>query len=840
MASRMTPPTDQSSEMGARPPRRGETLGRFVVLDLVGTGGMGEVYAAYDPVLNRKVAVKLLRLRDAHSTKDEARLLREAQAIAKLSHPNVIVVYEVGEAREAVFIAMEFVDGGTLGSWMKAGSRSWREVLRVFQASGRGLAAAHDAGLVHRDFKPENVMITKDGQVRVMDFGLASPFDDAGTDAIVPPSNETDSRGPAENAKILAADSTGYLKLRLTQTGAAVGTPAYMAPEQFVPSRPADARTDQFSFCVALYEGLYGERPFDGETFLALGVNVMEGRLRPPPENARVPGWLRRILLRGLATSPDERFPSMAALLAALEQDPGLRRRRWATLVLGLGLLGGVAFAANRMGAHPRNMCLGAASHFAGVWDLGGQGSERQQAIKRAFMGTGKTFAAQTYASVVRLLDDYLTRWGAMYRDACEATNVRAEQSAEVLSLRMACLDTRIGNVRALTDVFMQADDGIVANAVNAANGLPPIEPCANVAALRAIVELPDDAAIRKRVADLRADLARFVVQRDAGRCPTAEAMGTRLLAQVRATGYRPLLAETLQELSLGANYCGDANLGIARAKEAYREAIAARDDRVAAFAALEIPYLAADRLSDAALAKEWIGIAHATVDRLGGDERLEAEILDAETFLTRLQGPPETYLTMTRRDLEMTRRVLGANHPYTVGGLDNVGEALQDLGRSEEALTQFRLAKHEMERVLGRDHPQEASVLADECSVLDDLGRYEEARQTCDQALSIFESHGANDESRSSPLTWMGIAMLGLGRPEKAVQLLEQALAAETEGQLAPRLTGETRFALARALWSQAKSHARAVGLARLARVDRAKEPKAIAQIDTWLASHR
>src|SRR3954447_3740640 len=162
---------------------KGATIGRYVVLSLIGRGGMGEVYAAYDPELDRKIAIKLLKTRDAAAADGRARLLREAQAIARLSHPNVVVVYDVGTFGESVFIAMEFVDGNTIGYWLEAGQDSWRDVLDVYVAAGRGLIAAHAAGLVHRDFKPENVMITKAGQVRVMDFGLAR---EQGSDAPSP------------------------------------------------------------------------------------------------------------------------------------------------------------------------------------------------------------------------------------------------------------------------------------------------------------------------------------------------------------------------------------------------------------------------------------------------------------------------------------------------------------------------------------------------------------------------------------------------------------------------------------------------------------------------------
>ncbi|MDB4982432.1 MAG: Serine/threonine-protein kinase pkn3, partial [Myxococcales bacterium] len=240
---------------------RGTALGRFVVLGLVGRGAMGEVYGAYDPELDRKIAIKLLRPRAGGAGDggdSRTRLMREAQATAKVSHPNVVVVFDAGTFGERVFIAMEFVEGHTLRFWLQVQERTWHEILDAFLAAGRGLAAAHDKGLVHRDFKPDNVMIAaQGGQVRVMDFGLARM-------ALEPhapeePAVDFDATMELSTGLSLAASPAAtaspmtIFRDKITATGAVLGTPAYMSPEQFR-SQPADARSDQFSFCVALYE----------------------------------------------------------------------------------------------------------------------------------------------------------------------------------------------------------------------------------------------------------------------------------------------------------------------------------------------------------------------------------------------------------------------------------------------------------------------------------------------------------------------------------------------------------------------------------------------------------
>ncbi|MEX1363848.1 MAG: serine/threonine-protein kinase [Nannocystaceae bacterium] len=307
----------------------GTKVGPYVVSLRVGAGAMGEVYAAHDPRLDRPVALKLLRRRARTNTRGNgaARLLREGQALARLSHPNVVPVYDMGTVRDRVYVAMELVEGATLRRWARAQVRPWREVLAVMLEAGEGLAAAHRAGMVHRDFKPDNVLVDSRGHARVMDFGLAR-----GLRRAKPPSH----RDPRD------------LELTLTRSGAVMGTPSYMSPEQHSGHR-VDARSDQFSFCVALYELLYGVRPFLGPSVVALArqkwhEQVRDPRRGPLPCRGRdVPRWLHRAVVRGLHPDPDQRWPSMDVLLEALAPDRQPPQRwRW-LLVAGLCLvLGGV------------------------------------------------------------------------------------------------------------------------------------------------------------------------------------------------------------------------------------------------------------------------------------------------------------------------------------------------------------------------------------------------------------------------------------------------------------------------------------------------------------------
>ncbi len=316
----------------------GDTIDRYVVLRRVGAGGMGVVYAAYDPQLDRKVALKLLRTGIGLGEGEaRARLVREAQAIAQLSHPNVVAVYDVGTTAEGeVYVAMEFVEGDTLTQWMHRWERPWRDTLDVYREAGRGLAAAHGVGLLHRDFKPDNVLVGADTRVRVTDFGLAR--------SLVTGHND-------EGAQTAFA-GPGALRMTLTATGAVMGTPRYMAPEQ-LKGLDVSAAADQFSFCVALYDALYGQHPIDGDT--AIKMIEENARAQPPPEGAGIPGWLWPILARGLDAQPAKRFPSMAALLIELTPpQPSRRRRRYIAMAAAAALVLGGAAAATVLAPRPR------------------------------------------------------------------------------------------------------------------------------------------------------------------------------------------------------------------------------------------------------------------------------------------------------------------------------------------------------------------------------------------------------------------------------------------------------------------------------------------------------
>jgi hypothetical protein len=426
----------------------GTRIGRYELEKLLGIGGMGYVYVARDPELDRRVALKLLRPGIGGGEAQlamQARLRREAQAMALLAHPHVVSVYDVGVYEDRVFIAMELVEGETLSQWLAAEARRPREILDVFIAAGRGLAAAHAAGLIHRDFKPENVLVGRDGRARVGDFGLARSLH----------------ASRAEHNATLADDADRFARLGLTRTGAIMGTPLYMAPEQYR-DEPVDARTDQFSFCVALHGAIYGARPFAGSSFAELAAAVTAGRMSEPTTKPRVARRVRDAVRRGMAVSPKERWPSMEALIAELVVRPA--RARWlAPVIAGAG----VAAIAAAMWSGGARGC--------GIVDLDKAWNEPRKAqIRAALRGTGLPYAARTAVSVIGLGDDFEQRWKRLRTGACTA----GKQSKSTYQLARICFRLRKHDLSALGDQLINADARIAAHAVAAMQALVGPEVC--------------------------------------------------------------------------------------------------------------------------------------------------------------------------------------------------------------------------------------------------------------------------------------------------------------------------------------------------------------------------
>ena len=565
----MTSPDARGAESPLEPDRTlGRYVGRYFVLRKLGEGGMGQVYAAYDEELDRRVAIKLLHRKLGASESSRVRMLREARAMARLSHPNVVQVHDVGAVDGQVFVAMEFVRGETLHEWQQKRDpnrdEQRRELLDVYLDAGRGLVAAHEHGLIHRDFKPENVIIGRDGRARVLDFGLVAALENAENDA-----TPTDS-----------LHSSSSLEPGLTRTGTMMGTPLYMAPEQFQ-AQATDARTDQFNFCASLYRALYRESPFAGDDVRELMAAVTEGRRRELPRGSTVPTWLHDVVVRGLAVVPDERWPSMQALLEALTDEPAQRRRRfWGAIAIVLGLVGGLSWVVTSAVREDARTCSGMQDKLIGAWD-----DARRAEVEAAMLESGLAYAPATWTRVERGLDAYASAWVVARTEACEATH-RGEQSGELLDLRMACLDRRLEHLHAAVDVLAQADATVISKAMDVVDGLPTLDRCADIEALRSDVPPPEDPAVAERVAALEQQLVEVVARNTAGQYDEALRMADAIASEAELLGHEPLMASAWYRQGQLQAHAGDLGQSAVTLERAVDAATAQRMHELAALAA--------------------------------------------------------------------------------------------------------------------------------------------------------------------------------------------------------------------------------------------------------------
>lgn len=717
-----------------RPLDRGASVGRYVILETVGSGGMGIVYAAYDPELDRKVALKLVRP-DRFRQASRLRLLREAQAVARLSHPNVVAVHDAGTWAsldgDQVYVAMELVQGRTLRQWLQAAPRSWREVLAVLLDAGRGLAAAHAAGLVHRDFKPDNVLIGDDGRVRVADFGLVLRAEDS--------KEEGDPSG-------------------------AMGTPSYMAPES-LRGEPADARTDQYGFCVTVWEALHGERPFDEE-----------GRLRDAPVDRRVPWRLRQALQRGLSSDPGGRFPSMDELLAVLDLDRTMSRWRWLSLaamaLAAFTLLIGWERREERL-----QLCRGAEGKLAGIWD-----AERKQDIRQAFVATKVSYAAGAWTAVERALDQHTGRWATMHRETCEATRLRGEQSEDLLDRRMFCLEQRRREVEALVQVFSRADALTVERAASATAALPGLEECADTAALTSRVPPPADPQVQARVEALTQSLARARALGAAGKYRDGLTIARQAAAEAEKVPYPPIAAETLLLRGNLEDRAGEPDSAAATLLAAVALAEAAAVDEVKARAAIARLRVLGKTLGRFEEAHEWEALAAAAVERLDGDERLTAEYLHELGQVYESEGRYPDAQVQLLRALEIRRR-LGVPAPELAATLGEYGVTLFRLGRYPEARQIFEEALALQRDTVGPEHPDLAGSLNRIGNTFYAQGHYQEALSYLRQGLALREAAlGPVHRLVADSLVNLGNTLDRLGRYEEAIASYRRAYAIQVQ----------------------------------------------------------
>jgi serine/threonine protein kinase/tetratricopeptide (TPR) repeat protein len=921
-----TAQTAEARPLAARPRKRktlapelaaGTVVGRYVVLRTLGRGGMGVVYEAHDPELNRHVALKLI---DKRSEDGRDRLLREAQALAKLSHPNVVAIHDVGTHQDTVFLAMELVKGQTLRKWLREHKPEWRRIREVLLAAGRGLAAAHRARLVHRDFKPDNVMVDGEDRVWVLDFGLARAADrsqsfdaapgdgtfvtpqggaraagslgegsagddesaghESGSGELGPHASGAHDTDPSSKDSLIRSVGHSRLHTPLTQAGAIMGTPSYMAPEQHVGGE-VDEFTDQFNFCVTAYEAFFGKRPFRGSSLVELREEVATRGPTPPPASSRVPRRIRRTVLRGLAKDPAARFGSMDALLGELAYEPRVLRRRLA-VGASVVILAGVATLALPRSQAPPPPCRAGQARLAGVWD-----KARRAAVEAAFAQTGRVYAPQTFVEVARRLDAYASRWVTAYDGACAATHVRYEQSEKLLDLRMRCLERRRAKLGAFTALLgARQSPEIVDGAVRAADGLDSLDACADAEALEAATPLPADLKLRAAIEELDRAIDENDVALGAGDIATATKAAPGLVERARTLGYEPTLALAVYHLGMAKQFDGQ----YPAAEDAYLTALdyaaQARDDRLSAQIWVDLVHVVGYSLGRHDEALRLARFAKAALSRAGDAADLEAQYAyrlgvlyditgkpgEAEPLLERAislrvaqlgaqsptvgrlratlalilsrQGQTDAAHALFLAALASLEHSLGPGHPDVALVLSNTGYNLENAGRIGEALPYYQRSLVLMEAVYRPDHARLALPLGNLGSAALATKRWAEACGYFERSLAIEERElGPEHPDLAYALSGLGECRLELGQVEPARAALERALVLRDKNEVLPDERGLTRFALAKVLWATPAERPRARSLAKKARADfvaaTSGPPGMVAKIDGWLAAH-
>ena len=816
---------------------RGTIVGRYVILDKLGVGGMGVVYRAYDPDLDRRIALKLVRTVSEDAT---ARLIREAQALAKVSHPNIVQIFDVGVFDETVFIAMELVEGQTLSTWNRESKPTWRVLLAHLIDAGRGLAAAHAAGLVHRDFKPQNAIVGADGRVRVLDFGVARSAamrmpDGSESDPLeaslsgrfaarlaLPPDDSDATTNTVLEAPRRASERPGVSDPAMPQivVSRITGTPVYMAPEQRRHGL-LDARADQFAFAVTCWELLHGARPFQGESLRAYLDAAATGQFRPPPPGNPTPAWVRRVLLRALSAAPGDRYRAMDDVIAALAADPARRRRNLAAILLGgaAAITAVVAIATRPASASP---CEDAARHLDGVWD-----PTVAAHLDEVFRATGASFAPDTTAKVRGALDRRADAWTAMHREACRATRVSGEQSAQLLDLRMGCLARRREELHALVDQLTASPDASrVAGAVEAVAQLPSVAACADRDALTAMVPLPEEPAQRAAIARTRTELATAKALLWTGQWPDARSRAESIQAAAHALGWAPLVAEAAYlrgriehntgsfaaaELALteAAQAAARAHLddlgaqawselawvvgyeeerpleGLALATAAEATALRADASRGELAHVAETRALIWFNKGDHAAALREADAALAAFEKAPDAGALDAvDELNTIAMIETAQGDYAKAEATQRQVLDRRRAVLGEGHPKVADSIDNLGVVRFHQGAYAEAKADYEQALAIRVAALGPDARDVGTSHNNLGGLLMETGDDAGAATHLEAALRIYEKTlGPDHGDLAIPLSNLGELATRRGDFALAITDCERALALDEKG---------------------------------------------------------
>ena len=782
-------------------------IDRYTITGLVGAGGQALVYTAHDNVLGRTIALKILR--DAK----DAMVLDEARLAAKLSHPNIIAIHDAGAMRDGqLYLAMEYVAGGSLDQWLRKGRRSRSEIIRVCVDAGRGLSAAHGAGIVHRDIKAANILVGEDGRARVTDFGLATA--EAGTHRIA-------------------------------------GTLAYMAPEQL--DGHATPASDQFSYAVTVWEALTGSLPFPPAADRAAAA------LAGPPAN-KLPRYLDRALRRALDPDPAKRYSGIGVLVNALMLDPN---RLWRRLGVATVAAGAIATTAFVFAQHREATCANLDAPLRTIWN-----PATRTRVEAAFAASKKPFAPQMARGVLAHVDSYTSAWATARGAACTAT-AQGGQSAELLDLRNQCLDERSAALRATVDALATADERVVEHALELVRGLPPIAVCSDTAWLRERVRPPTDPVTRKRVTAIAEQLATSQALLRAGKLKEALTVADAAASAARLVDHAPTKARTELALGKARALLGETQAAEKHLQEAAQLAQRGRDDRVAAEAWIELVKVIGHGNARYDEALRYAGFAEATAARLGDDKALRATLdyyrcaiyelqakldaadaacMNAAKLRTELYGAsspdvadllvlrarlahkrskPNEARELVTRAIAIREQALGKDHPSVMEALFTGGQLAMGAGNLDEAEAMFlrgmaigRASSGEdslvmaalygehaallhvrgklpealealdrgtaiRERVEGKDHPDLVFNLTERGRIFDDMGKLPEASEAYERALAIAEkSLGDKHPSVSAILQDLGRLHGKMKQPDVARKELDRAIEVAKAGE--------------------------------------------------------
>ena len=715
----------------------GDKIGRFVVVEQLGAGGSGQVFAAYDPKLDRKVALKVI---SARTEEDQLRISREARALAQLNHPNVLHVHEIDQDQHWSFIVTELIDGGDLRGWLEQ-PRDWRAIVEVFIQAAQGLMAAHDIGLVHRDFKPANVLITQSGQVQVADFGLAKSHVEA-----------TEAPQAGEDADLLAA--------HLTQTGVYSGTPAYMAPEQWQDGY-ADALSDQFSYACALYEALYGELPFAGKT-PAEHLHTMQTGPLEPLELRGVPQSVRKILLKALAVDPQQRFADMQTLVAQL--NAALRFRGRALSVAATVVAVGVVAAL---------LTFREAPELCKVPDVAGSAwnTEQQGAMQRAFLAVDNAILPAVFNQISLRIEDKITGWNQAYLKSCENTRVYGRQSEQVLDQQMLCLHKQEQQFISLAEVFLEPNESVVNNAVRAVDAILPAESCLDVESQLLRTPLPKDAATVQLIEDQKRQMAQVQVLFDTGQPQAALQKSQQLDQSIQSHSYYPVHAEHWFQKGMLESRLDEFDTASATLLQAQFLGLMSGRFDVALQAISEWLWQEAylrgntDQSVNRQLHRANVMVQLDAV----GDQARSAYHRSYGSILQN-QGELDAAIREHKQAVEYAKTGHGVPSFKYAASMFNLGNAQRINGQIEDAKSSYQNAARAFESSVGDSHPVAGTVVSTLAGFLLEQGFTQEAIAEHQRALNLSKGHYGEINSQHAVIYQnLGVAYLALPDFEKA-----------------------------------------------------------------------